>query len=221
MSRPAVRSRAALGASDVIERSSRENRSERRWRVLLVMLFAAYLVLLVWLVVWKLHVPFIGDDTVRAIKLVPFVRDGGAGSSAPREVLGNFVLFIPFGLYLGLLAPSCPWWKAGAIVAATSLALEVSQYVLAVGKSDVTDVLVNTAGGLTGLAMLALTRRVLHSHTGRVITWMLSIGTVLVLLACANLFAAPPPHLQPQPVDGPLSRSVGATDLPAAERAVV
>ncbi|MET1016930.1 MAG: VanZ family protein, partial [Leifsonia flava] len=110
----------------------------------LVVLFGIYLSLLVWIVLWKLDVPWVGG-VQRVIKVVPFAATSGNGASAPFEVAMNLVLFVPFGVYLGLLAPRWSWWRAGGTVAGASLALEVTQYVLAVGSTDVTDVLVNAA----------------------------------------------------------------------------
>ncbi len=167
---------------------------------LVVALFVTYLVLLTWLVVWKLHVPYLGGADEREIKLVPFVASAGAGANAPFEVLANFAIFVPFGLYLGLVAPSWPWWKAAGAAAGLSLALEVAQYALAVGKSDITDVLVNTAGALAGFGVVALARNVLPARAVVVLTRVLSIATVLVLLGAGLLVAnsrltMPPRHL--------------------------
>ena len=154
-------------------------------------LLAVYVVLLVWLVVFKLHAPHVGDPSERAIKLVPFVRSGDAGASAAWEVAANFAIFAPLGLYLGILMPAWSWVRLTAVLAATSLALESAQYVLAVGKSDATDVLVNTAGGLAGVVLCALVRRALGERAGVVLTRFLAVGTVVVVLAGALLLSGP------------------------------
>lgn len=125
----------------------------------LIGLFVVYLGLLVWLVMWKLHVPFIGRDDMREIKLVPFVRGGGYGANSPVEALGNLLVFVPFGMYLAALAPGWRWWRAAAAAATLSLVFEVAQYVTAAGSSDSTDVIMNTAGGLVGFGLVALARR--------------------------------------------------------------
>jgi glycopeptide antibiotics resistance protein len=169
-------------------------------RVLLVVLFVVYLALLGWIVLWKLEVPYVGGGALRLIKLVPFVPSAGAGASEPFEVVANGLLFVPFGLYLGLLAPSWPWWKAAGTIAGASLVLEVTQYVLALGSSDVTDLVVNTAGGLAGIGLLALARRGLRARTATVMTRICSIGTVLALLA-TGIFVASPLRYGP-PRDG-------------------
>lgn len=165
-----------------------------RRRGALVALFAIYLALLVWMVLWKMHVPFIGRDDMREIKLIPFAPSGTYGASSPDEVLANLLVFLPFGAYLSALAPAWPAWRSIAIVAGASLALEVGQYILATGSSDVTDLLVNAAGGAAGAALLTLARRRLDD---RAVTLMLGIclaGTVVAVVA-AGLFIT---HL-PQP----------------------
>lgn len=160
-------------------------------RLVLPALFALYLALLAWIVMWKLEVPYLGMGEMRQVKLVPFVSDDCNGASAPSEVVANVVFFVPFGLYLGLLAPAWPWWKAMIAIAGASLALEVAQYAMAVGSSDVTDLVTNTAGGLIGLALLAMARRRLGERTVAVMTRVLSGLTVLSLLATAAFIASP------------------------------
>ncbi|GGI39062.1 hypothetical protein GCM10010988_22190 [Cnuibacter physcomitrellae] len=124
-------------------------------RALLVVALALYLVLLTWLVVWKLAEPSIGTAADRHLKLIPFVATSTAGASRPIEVIGNVVVFVPFGLLLGLLAPARLRLSAAAM-ALTSCGFELAQFVLAVGITDTTDVLTNTAGGVLGLAIVRL-----------------------------------------------------------------
>lgn len=123
--------------------------------------FGIYLFMLVWIVMWKLHVPFVGRDDMREVKLIPFVSAQGFGASAPLEVGINILLFVPFGIYLGLLARSWTAWRVVAVICCVSLSLECAQYVLAVGSSDATDVIANTTGGLVGMGLLAIARRAL------------------------------------------------------------
>ena len=177
--------------------------ARRRNPATLVVLFGIYLSLLAWTVLWKLDVPWVGG-VQRVIKLVPFVATSGSGASAPFEVTMNLVLFVPFGVYLGLLAPRWAWWRAGVTVAGVSLALEVTQYVLAIGSTDVTDVVANTAGGLVGWGLLALARRQWRVTTSTM-TRICSIGTVVAVIASA-IFIAAPLHMTP-PDDGRLERS--------------
>ncbi|MDR3202851.1 MAG: VanZ family protein [Bifidobacteriaceae bacterium] len=160
-------------------------------RALLAGLFAVYIVLLAWIVVWKLEVPFTGTAGLRHVKLVPFAASGADTASNPLEVIVNVLLFMPLGVYLGLLAPSWRWWKPAGAIAGSSLALETAQYALAVGSTDVTDAVSNTAGGLVGLALLALAGRRLGAGTVRTMTRICLVGTVLAVLACGAFFASP------------------------------
>ncbi len=163
-------------------------------------MFVVYLVLLTWLILWKFEVPYTHANS-RVVKLVPFIATPPRfGSSQAAEVVANFLLFVPFGSYLGLLAPSWRWWKSAGVIAAASIGLEIVEYVLAVGRTDVTDVIVNTTGGMVGLGLLALLRRGLRDRTSRVMARVLATLTVLALLA-VGLFLASPLHFGP-PRDG-------------------
>ena len=165
----------------------------------MVVLFVVYLVLLAWIVLWKLEAPYVGAAALlpRPIKLIPFLPSAEAGASAPLEIVANIVLFIPFGLYLGLLAPSWRTWKAAGVFAGASLVLEITQHVLSTGSFDITDVIVNTAGGLAGLGLLVLARRTFQARTAAAMTRVCLIGTVVALLAI-GIFIASPLRYAPQ-----------------------
>ena len=170
-------------------------------RVVFAALFAVYLGLLTWAVLWKLGMPTLHGGT-RAVKLVPFVADDGYGVSTVPEMLANVALFVPFGVYVGLLAPRSRWWRAGVAAAALSVVFETLQFVLAVGSSDVTDVILNTAGAVLGIAVLAVARGVLRQRTASVLVPMCAAGTVLAL-AVGAVFAAGPLRHGPPPGERP------------------
>jgi glycopeptide antibiotics resistance protein len=174
---------------------------------LLLSLFAIYLALLAWAILWKLEVPYVGAAAgyPRPFKIIPFVPSGDAGASEPLELLANVLLFVPFGIYLGLLVPR---WRTGmrlAAFAAASLLLELTQHVLSTGSFDVTDVIVNTVGGCAGLGLLVLLRR---RYRERITTIMMRgclIGTVLALIAVGVFLVSPVRYSQPQDVIVPSS----------------
>jgi glycopeptide antibiotics resistance protein len=167
--------------------------------VLLVVLFVIYLVLLSWVILWKLTLPWVGSAAFlpHPIKLIPFLPSGDANESAPLEVLANFLFFIPFGLYLGLLAPRWPWWKPTAVFVGASLVLEITQHLLSIGSFDITDVIMNTAGGIAGLSLLLLARHRLQERTKTIMTRAFVIGTALSLIAI-GIFVASPLRYAPQ-----------------------
>ena len=69
-----------------------------------------------------------------------------------KESLVNLLLFIPLGMNLRLLWPQLRWAQAAAAGLGLSLSLEVTQYLLAIGSSDTSDLITNSAGCLLGFA---------------------------------------------------------------------
>lgn len=170
-------------------------------RALLLAMFAVYLVLLGWIILWKLEVPHVGDGSLRVIKFVPFIANGDAGASAPLEIVVNVALFVPLGAYLRLLAPAMRWRSALAVILGMSVILEAIQYALALGSSDITDLIANTTGGLLGIGVLALMRRAKGNRaaglTARACITVTAILAVLVMLFVLSplRFAPPPPAI--------------------------
>ncbi len=174
-----------------------QERAARTSRGMLAALFVVYLAVLAWLVLWKLHEPFVGTEGMRSLKLTPFVAAEGFGASRPPEVAGNVVVFVPFGLYLGLLAPRWSWLRVAAATGLTSLVFEIAQYVLAVGSTDASDVIANSAGGILGVALAALVRG--RPRSVATTARALAVGT-LVMLASVALVVAGAPRLPGLPV---------------------
>jgi glycopeptide antibiotics resistance protein len=140
-------------------------------------LFFVYSLFLLWLILFKTSIDFpsvLFDYQSRSLNLVPFL--GGI----TREMLENLVIFAPFGLLLGINFKIGFWYKL-AIVFCLSLGAEVTQYVLAIGTSDITDVIMNTLGGLVGIVGYSLASR--WTKTKK-LDWVILvvIAVVLVLL---------------------------------------
>jgi hypothetical protein len=76
--------------------------------------------------------------------------------------------------------------------------LELVQYVLAVGRSDLSDVVANTAGGVLGLALVGLVHLRLRDGTGTVMTRVCAAVTLLSV-AAVGLFVASPIHYGMRP----------------------
>ena len=68
------------------------------------------------------------------------------------NLVGNIAIFIPLGLFLGLLSKNGGMPLAGTMLASfgLSLMLEGGQAVFAIGSFDVDDLMLNTAGGVIG-----------------------------------------------------------------------
>ena len=74
----------------------------------------------------------------------------------------------------------------------TSLALEVLQYIFAIGRSDITDLLTNTCGGILGIVIYLVLAKLFRSRNraNKVIIVIASIVTVLVTGGLAVLLIA-------------------------------
>lgn len=97
--------------------------------------------------------------------LIPFYYDKEIGTAFHlKEVLENLLIFVPMGIYLQMLLPKRRLHTKLIIIAGTSLLLEALQYVLAIGRSDITDLLTNTAGGLLGLVLYCIVARLLGNR---------------------------------------------------------
>jgi len=116
-------------------------------KLLSKLLFLAYILTLAWLVLLKfsLDLPSVLSLHLRSLNLIPFAH------SNRGEIIANCLVFIPFGLLLRINFKRFTLWQNLAIIVAFSLSAEIIQYVLAIGVTDITDLLTNTAGGLLGL----------------------------------------------------------------------
>ncbi len=119
-------------------------------------LFFLYLLLLIWLVVFKLNFS-IGDiHKVRDINVIPFHYENVIEGDMPLfEALLNVFVFIPLGF---LLHKAFRWkvLKEILLVAGVSFIFEATQYILAIGATDITDLITNTLGGIIGIVISIL-----------------------------------------------------------------
>jgi glycopeptide antibiotics resistance protein len=91
------------------------------------------------------------------LKLIPFedLWSALAGDRSARgavaEMVANVLLFVPFGFAMRWRFPSLGPWRVAAVAFAFSLTIETLQLVWATGRvANVTDVMMNTLGGLIG-----------------------------------------------------------------------
>ena len=162
----------------------------RTRKTFITVLFSIYFVLLVWIILFKLQFS-IGDlDKVRSVNLIPFYYDKEIGSSFHiKEVLENLLIFVPMGIYLQMLLVKSGFLLKLAMIAGTSLLLETAQYALAIGRSDITDLLTNTVGGLLGIALYCISVRLLNSRekVDKLFFVLATIVSVLIIALLALL----------------------------------
>ena len=101
---------------------------KRKSNCLATILFLIYLALLVWIILFKLQFSISDLDKVRSINLIPFHYDKEVGAAFHlTEVLENFLIFVPMGIYLQMLLPRTKLYVKFMLIAGTSFLLETMQ----------------------------------------------------------------------------------------------
>lgn len=104
------------------------------------------------------------------------------------DFYGNIILFIPLGIYIGLMARNISNAKKIAMCTLLSLFFETFQYVFGIGASDISDVITNTIGGIIGLCIYKTFKKILKDDVKvknlvAVCSLVVLIPVVLILVA--------------------------------------
>lgn len=75
-------------------------------------------------------------------------------------------------------------------VSGLSLVFEVTQYIFAIGASDITDVIDNTLGAVIGILLYLGMKKIWKEKTGKVIAILGAVMEVLFLALLFFMFAA-------------------------------
>ncbi|WP_347156614.1 VanZ family protein [Pontibacter chitinilyticus] len=156
---------------------------------LTLVLFVIYLLALFWILVLKLGVRFSYMEN-RSVNLIPFheplILNGKVDFS---EMILNVLIFIPLGIYAGILFKRWPFWKQLFFFFLVSLTFEGLQYILKVGAFDVTDLITNTVGGVVGLLILRAIEAIFKSSVKaqKFVNIVAATGTVLMIVLLSLL----------------------------------
>lgn len=156
----------------------------RKLYFITIVLFVVYLLFLVWSILFKLGFSLKEIEEIRTYSLIPFhYEDGHNVRFHFSEVIDNVLIFIPTGVYLSLLFKKMPLLGTAALIFAISLALERSQYILAVGCFDITDLITNTVGGMVGIGFYLIGRTLFRDKekAERIIAALINTITVLLV----------------------------------------
>lgn len=151
-----------------------------------------YAVMLVWIILFKMDVSVENFGQMRSINLVPFSQSVIVNDKLDvSEIIQNVLAFVPLGILIYTIWQEKSWrFKLGVIVV-TSVMLEVLQYILGVGASDITDVITNTLGGMIGLAIAAGMAGIFPKNWKAVINSVslvcgILLGAMVILLVAVN-----------------------------------
>lgn len=155
---------------------------DKRQMIRTKILFFLYFIILTWGIVFKMRTDFNGFVGYRRINLIPFhasvIINGRIDTS---EIYLNICAFVPFGVYISILKEKWNFFQKLLPIFLISLSYETSQYIFAVGVTDITDLLGNTCGGLIGIVIYWLLSKVLKDNTIKVVNFMAIIGTVFLM----------------------------------------
>ena len=148
--------------------------------------FALYIVLLVWLVIFKLEPRFWAlPQTGHSLNLIPFgasmMQNGGISLS---EIVYNALFFLPLGMYLSFLNVTKKAGHGILIGLTVSIVFEAVQYAFKIGASDITDVIMNTFGTAIGVFIGVKLR-----SKADTICFVLLIAEIILLLCYILLLA--------------------------------
>lgn len=145
-------------------------------------LLCIYLVIVTWIILFKMQFSISSMPHYRNINLVPFAGSVIVnGKIHMGEIIDNLIIFIPVGVLLSMLKSQWPFWKKVLPIFSLSLLYEVLQYVLAVGATDITDVLSNTTGGIVGILIFGIFSKLFGDKTIKVLNRIAIAGVLLVL----------------------------------------
>ena len=158
-----------------------------------ICLFIVYLIILTWIIVFKLQFS-IGDlSGHRSINLIPFYESMIVNNRLDvSEIIENIFVFIPFGVYISMIKENSSFLKKVIPIACTSLFYEIVQFVLDIGASDITDFITNTFGGIIGIIIYLIIYAIFKNKMkiNKVINVIAIIGSTFVITILGFLIAA-------------------------------
>lgn len=146
-------------------------------------LFIIYLIALFWIVLFKLGVRFSYMQN-RSVNLIPFseflISNGKIDVS---EIILNVVVFVPLGIYAGVLYKKWTFGKKLFFFFLISLMFEGLQFILRVGAFDITDIITNILGGIIGLLIFEAIEKLFNNSvkSQKFINIIAATGTVLII----------------------------------------
>ena len=149
-----------------------------------IILFISYLVAICWILLFKLGVRFsyMGN---RRVNLIPFSEPLILnGKIDVGEIILNVVIFVPLGVYTGILFERWIFGRKLFFLFLISLIVEGLQFILAVGAFDITDIITNTLGGIIGLTIFKAIEKGFNNSVKaqKFINIISAVGTALMIL---------------------------------------
>lgn len=144
---------------------------------------ALYLLILLWLVLFKFSsdpLSVLANYHTRSLNVIPFA---GVSRSHLHETAYNILAFIPLGLLLAIILKQADFWRKLAYIGIFSISIEIFQFIFAIGRTDINDVITNTFGGFLGLGLYMIGKRYVDNEKlDRIIIMSTLVLSVLFLI---------------------------------------
>jgi glycopeptide antibiotics resistance protein len=153
--------------------------------------FIVYLLLLIWLVLFKFSLNVSELPHIRHINMIPFseslIINGKLDIS---EIVYNVLVFVPLGVYTAIFKA-----KSGFVIKAMpaffiSITFELIQYIFSIGATDITDVIDNTAGGIAGILLYMILKKIFTEKSISIVNIIGILVEISALLMLAILLIA-------------------------------
>lgn len=154
------------------------------------LLLSLYLGTLVWILLFKFSISLTDlsaqlHNQSHSLYLIPFSQSGIVNHTIDwSEIMTNLIIFLPFGLLLSAIS-DLSIVKSVCFIFGFSLVIETLQFIFSLGAADVTDLLMNTLGGILGLGLYA--SLVHFIPTKKLNQWLIYTGTLLFAIALGLL----------------------------------
>lgn len=157
----------------------------KRQKTMSAIVCGVYIYLLIWLILFKFNINFADLDHMKNINLIPFQESLIVnGRIDLKEIIYNILVFVPLGVYVSMFKSNWPFGKKIIPALCLSIIFEMTQYILAIGASDITDIIGNTLGGIAGIACYILLEKIFKN---KCITIINTLGLAVEILAVVML----------------------------------
>jgi glycopeptide antibiotics resistance protein len=156
------------------------NKANKLTKALLIV----YLFALIWILLLKLGVQFSYMGS-RSVNLVPFSQSlSSHGRIDLSEIILNVIIFIPLGVYTGVLFKRWTWINKFFFILLVSFLIECLQHILKVGAFDITDIITNSFGGIIGFLIFRIIETAFNSsaRAQKFINIIAAAGTIIMSL---------------------------------------
>lgn len=160
-----------------------ENKISKQ-KIITKWLLIVYLLVLTWIILFKMQFSMEKLDYIRSINLIPFNKSTITNSKIEfSEIYNNVLVFVPLGVYISMLKSKWSFLKKVVPILSLSLFYEVMQFILAIGASDITDIIGNTLGGIIGIIIYFVLHRLFKTDTklNKILNIIAVLGTICVI----------------------------------------